>query len=364
MRKRWFLKVGDRVRDKNRNKITTVSHVERSLLGALYLCDDVWLWRSEIEYIGREGEARAVEHKPRIEEANDEFTAYACRQYSTGFGDIPQGTQVKARLKEGGEAFVVKYHNMESHMYTSTFWAYFALEPQEAAEDTGWFELVAKADLVSGLYKGDVVKARRVGADKAQIIYGNQQSAEVSDQFMRDHFEHKPPAIKEPEHDIDAYARTLQELREEREQMGAELYGYPPELDWDAHDAERREEVMRKERAYAQEQERVRQLERESAKLRQELATVKTQAETQRQQKVMDEYGIFAERYVWTVVIHVPYSVKSFLTNGAGRNTVEVVTENKNAVEAAMAAEAMAKKISAKCEVLRIEYERSLYAIE
>lgn len=135
---------------------------------------------------------------------------------------------------------------------------------------------------------------------------------------------------------IEEYATEYPRKKEENA-MGGELYGYPSDAD------------MERMKAVEEGNKRIAELEH--------------QLETTRRQKVAEEYGIVAERHLWDVVVDVPMSWVGKRIPGGGERSTEVLTEGQNMVEAAIAAEAMAKGIAENAYVVKITYNRILGAV-
>lgn len=130
--------------------------------------------------------------------------------------------------------------------------------------------------------------------------------------------------------------------------MGGELFGYPPEEDTVPHSeiAKLHDNAAKK---INEAEEKVAELER--------------QLEVSRRQKVAEEYGIVTERHLWSVVVSTPTKLVGFKIRHGGEHKCEVLTEGRNMVEAAMAAEAMAKGIGEDTNVLSIVYARVIGAV-
>lgn len=130
-------------------------------------------------------------------------------------------------------------------------------------------------------------------------------------------------------------------IKKEEKDMGGELFGYPPE-----DDVPSTKHSVVAEREY---EARIAELER--------------QLEVSRRQKVAEEYGIVTERHLWSVVVGKPTKLVGFKIRHGGEHKCEVLTEGRNMVEAAMAAEAMAKGIDEDANVLSIDYVRVIGAV-
>ncbi|MCA1800332.1 MAG: hypothetical protein LC650_03475, partial [Actinobacteria bacterium] len=126
---------------------------------------------------------------------------------------------------------------------------------------------------------------------------------------------------------------------EEEDNMGAELYGYPPEENTN----------------------------NEGLEMERKIAELERKNEELRKQKVSEEYGVVEKNHLWMVTILVPARTK-FMPKGFGNSptekSTEVVTEGPSAIEAAMVAEGMAKGISEDAVVIGVTYQRVLGAIK
>jgi hypothetical protein len=229
--------------------------------------------------------------------------------------------------------------------------------PQEP-QRSDWFDVIAKKDLLymSGRRNGAILEVKHGSMLRMRALSDGTYEVETAGEHVR---------IKEDaavqcyeKYDINDYATEYPRRKtKEDEDMGGELFGYPPEDDVMVPGTSLAKLEM-------QRTEEKRKAEEEIAELKRQLEEQTRKNEVARREQVAEEYGIVAERHLWSVTVDVPMQWSGPIPKRGCEETTEVLTEGRNMVEAAMAAEAMAKGISEKAHVLSIDYVRVIGAIK
>lgn len=200
-----------------------------------------------------------------------------------------------------------------------------------------WFDVETTTQLGKNVEAGTIGRARVKSDGNYRVVIGNHEY-NLSPNIFHRAFE---------KYDINDYATEYPRKKEEKK-VGGELYGYPPEEDTVPHSEIAKLHDIAAKKINAAEA---------------KVAELERQLEVSRRQKVAEEYGIVAERHLWDVVVDVPMSWVGKRIPGGGERSTEVITEGQNMVEAAMAAEAMAKGINENAYVVKITYNRILGAV-
>lgn len=304
--------------------------------------------KSEVIRIERRGVFASEEYYLR--ESNSSFeSSYPRRRKHLELipKEKPKAIDLRSQPRYApGEVMEIQKRQIENQRRISEALA--KMEAERAPRRSSWYDVIAKDNMRYTNYarsgtlevkEGDMVRMRAL----SDGTYELNLEGEVVRLSKKDGYE----------------VCNIRRKTKEEKDMGGELFGYPPE-----------EEREAEQRAH----EYAVRLAKQNAELAEERARVKelkTQLEEQerknevvRRQEVADTYGIVAERHLWSVTVDVPMQWSGPIPKRGCEEKTEVLTEGRNMVEAAMAAEAMAKGIAEDAHVLSIDYVRVIGALK